>query len=472
MTPSPPVLTRAVPRDCHAAPTSWPCSGRGPGEFTAVDVLAILKLQSFAMPSNWDCELARLMVLNLDGPRPLRDLDPGYPDWHRVAAPPGDEAGTAPGRMAEDLAQFQQTVGTGGGSNGWAVSGDRTRAGRPLLANDPHLPPTVPPHWYLARLQSPRWTIAGAALPGTPAIAVGHNGTCAWGVTAGLTDNTDLFLEKIGADGRSVLDGSSYVQCEYRREVIRVKGSKPVEEEVLVTPRGPVISPALGGDLGAVSMRATWLDPLPVSGFLETLEATTFEEFRAPFAHWPILPLGLVYADLNGNIGYQLVGQAPRRLHGHGIVPGAGWLAGDPWHEDGVPFAEMPAVLNPPCGYTVAANTQPQPHGAGPFLGTDWIDGYRLGRIAEALENGREWDMETSAALQLDVKSLPWSEMGHIILAGSPRSAESGAARQLLELTGMAAWPLTPVPPPYSTCSWRRCFSALRRPAPPGLPRG
>ena len=166
-----------------------------PSEFTAIDVLTIMKLQSFAMPSNWDCELARLMVLNLDGPDALLHLDPGYPEWHQVPVPPTGISGKAAQRLAEDLALFQETIATGGGSNGWALSGDRTLSGRPLLANDPHLPAAVPPHWYLARLQSSNWTLAGAALPGTPAVAAGHNGHCAWGVTAGLTDNTDLFLE-------------------------------------------------------------------------------------------------------------------------------------------------------------------------------------------------------------------------------------------------------------------------------------
>ena len=404
-----------------------------PTEFTALDVLTILKLQSFLMPSNWDSELARLMVLDLDGPDALLDLDPGYPDWHRVAVPPSGIAGEAAERLAEDLAMFQETIGTGGGSNSWAVSGSRTRSGRPLLANDPHLAPAVPPHWYLARMQSPGWAVAGAALPGTPAIVVGHNGNCAWGVTAGLTDNTDLFLERIGTDGRSVLHDGEFVQCQIHREVIRVRGDNPVEEEVLVTPRGPIISPALDGELGALSMRAVWLDPLPVRGFLGALEASTFEEFQAPFADWPFLPLSLVYADNQGNVGYQMVGQAPRRCLGYGTVPIAGWVPGAGWEEEGVPFDEMPRTLNPSCGYVAAANTQPEPHGSGPFLGIDWIDGYRLGRITEVLEKRWDWDVDSTAALQMDVKSLPWEEMREYVLAGTPVSAETRAARELLE---------------------------------------
>ncbi len=403
-----------------------------PSEFTPIDVLTIMKLQSFAMPSNWDCELARLMVLNLDGAESLLHLDPAYPEWHPVPVPPTGVAGKAAQRLSEDLAIFQETIATGGGSNGWALSGSRTRSGHPLLANDPHLPAAVPPHWYLARLQSPDWALAGAALPGTPAIAAGHNGHCAWGVTAGLTDNTDLFLERIGPDGRSVLEDGQYVPCQVRREVIQVKGADAVEEEILLTPRGPIISPALDDELGALSLRAVWLDPLPVQGFLCTLKARNFEEFRAPFAEWPVLPLGLVYADTEGNIGYQLAGQTPLRRRGYGIVPSAGWVPGAGWEDDVVPFGEMPYAHNPPGGYVATANTQPQPHGDGPFLGVDWIDGYRLGRVVEALEEGQDWDLESAAALQLDVKSMPWFELRDYVLAGDSHSVEDGAARQLL----------------------------------------
>ena len=402
-------------------------------EFTALDVLTILKLQSFAMPSNWDCELARLMVLNTDGPEALLELDPAYPAWHRVPVPPTGVAGGAAERLAEDLALLHEAVGTGEGSNGWALSGSRTRSGRPLLANDPHLVPSVPSHWYLARLQSSDWTLAGAALAGTPAIVAGHNGHCAWGVTAGLTDNTDLFMERVGADGRSVLENGEYVPCGVRREVIQVRGGEPSEEEVLVTPRGPIISPALEGELGALSMRAVWLDPLPVGGFLDAVAAKTVEEFRATFADWPILPLGLVCADTEGNVGYQLAGQAPRRRTGYGAVPAAGWTPGAGWEEEGVPFEEMPNILNPSCGYVAAANTQPEPHGSGPYLGIDWIDGYRLGRVVEALAERRDWDVDSTMDLQMDVKSLPWVEMRQAVLADAPAGVETRAARELLE---------------------------------------
>ena len=161
--------------------------------------------------------------------------------------------------------------------------------------------------------------------------------------------------------------------------------------------------------------------------------AKSFEEFRAPFAEWPILPLNLVYADTRGNIGYQLVGQAPRRRRGNGTVPTAGWHPDAGWEDEGVPFDDMPHVVNPSCGYVASANTQPQPHGDGPYLGIDWIDGYRLGRVTEALEERSDWDVDSTAAFHMDVKSIPWTEIREHVLAETPGSDEARAAREILE---------------------------------------
>ena len=156
-----------------------------PLPFEAIDSLAIFALMAFSLASNWDAELARLAILTQDGPTALADLDPSYPEWHPVTNPPGVPAGPAATGLLEDMEQFRATVGLGGGSNNWAVAASKTATGRPIMANDPHLAPVLPPHWYLAHLMTPEWSIAGATLAGTPGFAAGHNGHVAWGVTAG-----------------------------------------------------------------------------------------------------------------------------------------------------------------------------------------------------------------------------------------------------------------------------------------------
>ncbi len=225
-------------------PTSW----------DAADVFGFSKLMAFLLAANWDCELARLAIVERDGPDALSAVGGLGTDWLPAAIPPGVPVGQVADHLAEDLARFVELIPVGGASNNWAVAPERTSTGRPLLANDPHLAPTLPTHFYLAHLRCPDWEAAGASLVGSHGIFAGHNDAAAWGVTAGMVDNTDLAVEQLGSDGRSVRRGDRFVPCEVVRERIEVKGGEPVDEEVLCTPEGPVISPVLDGVSVAVSL--------------------------------------------------------------------------------------------------------------------------------------------------------------------------------------------------------------------------
>ena len=406
-----------------------------PTPYLAADVLGVAKLMSFTLASNWDAELARLKILMEDGAEALAALDPTYPEWLPATTPAAALSGSAVDRLAEDLAVFTATIGQGGGSNNWAIAPTRTTTGRAILANDPHLPPSLPPHWYLAHVRTPNWAVAGASIVGTPGFFVGHNDIAAWGITAGFVDNTDLFIEEIGPDGRGVREGDQFVPCKVRLEVIPVKGGTTVEAEVLVTPRGPIIGPALEGEVEAISLRATWLSPKPVKGLLRIHRARTFKEFRRAFEQWPFLSLNMVYADTSGAIGWQLVGETPRRRKGWGTIPLPGWNSEVGWEDDPVPFDEMPHLSDPETGFVATANNQPTPEGAGPFLGVDWIDGYRQARIVEALDARHDWDLSSVQALQMDQQSIPWRELRDIVLV---IPAETDEARQALAL--LEAW--------------------------------
>jgi penicillin amidase len=437
--------TLGLPRKAH----EFAVLGGGPSAWDAADVLAVLKLQSFLLPSNWDVELARLRLLRSDGPAAVEALDPvGQAPSPRPPPPGGEGASVTPsppgggGRgegsslldlLAQDLAAVHAVLPRGGGSNNWAVAGTRTASGKPLLANDPHLGPTVPPPWHLAHVRTPDWEVMGAALVGAPSFPIGHNGFAAWGVTAGLTDNTDLFLETLGPDGMSVREpDGSFTPCDRHREVIRVKGRPDVTEEVLETPRGPVITPLLDGVPEAVSLRAVWLDPLPADGFLSAMKAKSFDDFRRPFARWPLLPLNVVYADAGGTVGYQLIGQLPRRKGGHGLLPRPADRPDSGWEADHVPFDRMPHLVNPPGGSVATANAAPHRLPGDPYLGLDFVDDYRAAVIGEELAKRDGWDPAAFAELQQNVRSKPWEEMRAAVLSLTPDDPDAREALALL----------------------------------------
>jgi penicillin amidase len=404
-----------------------------PSPWYAEDVVAMGKLLSFLLIGNWDVELTRLKVLLTDGLDALCDLDPTpYPEEHLVVTPPLSKAGPALDSLGKDLEAFLAFAGHGGGSNAWAVSGARTASGKPILANDPHLEGVLPPHWYLASLETPDWHVAGAAMIGLPGFGSGHNGTAAWGVTAGFSDTSDLFIEEVTSDGRSVRRGESFEDCTMRREVIEVRGKAQVVEDVLVTPRGPVITPALDGEHPALSLRAVWLDARPARGFTQLHKVRSFADMQREFEHWPMLAQNVVYADISGDIGWQLVGEVPRRKSGFGTLPAHAADERTGWHPDPLPALEMPYALNPTEGFLATANNKPIADSKGLYLGADWLDGYRAGRISEVLASRDDWDVAASMRLQRDVFSLPWRELRDIITELEPQDLDAVRALTLL----------------------------------------
>jgi penicillin amidase len=402
-----------------------------PTPYQAADALGFLALQAFALASNWDVELARLRVLTLDGPEALLAVDPAYPEWQPASDHPGEAAGCLADRVAPDAARLAAALGLGGGSNNWAIAGSRTRTGRPVLANDPHLPPMLPPHWYLLHVTTPEWSLAGASFPGAPAVAAGHNGHSAWGITAGLIDNTDFFVEEVGPDGRSVRRGDRFVRCEVRPEVIQVRGRPAEAIEVLVTDRGPLVGPAFEGEPANLSMSATWLTPRSLGGMFDLGRVRGRDDLQRAFAGWNSLPLNVAYADVTGAIGWQLVGEAPVRRSGSGAVPLPAWDESTRWEPDPVPFADLPHLEDPAAGFVATANNLPS--ASGPHLSCDFLDGYRVARISEALAARTDWDVPAALVLQLDRASLPWREMRDLVLSAVREDPALAPAAALLE---------------------------------------
>jgi penicillin amidase len=400
----------------------------GPSPWEAADVLGVAKVMGLFLSANWDLELARLRILEEDGPGALAALHPAH-----AQEPPLEWAGDESIVPAIDqlMADLVALVGSGG-SNNWALAPARTASGRPLVANDVHLEPTLPNPFYLAHTATPKWAVVGAVLVGTPVVVAGHNGTLAWGITAGLADNTDLFVEQF-EPGRTAVRGVAGPEpCECRRELIEVRGASPVTTEVVVTPRGPIVGLAPEASSLALSLRATWLQPHPISGLLDAYRARSCAELCAALRLWPSVSLNVVSADHSGSIAWQLAGDVPVRSCGLGTIPRAAWLPGGAWEDSPVAFESMPRSVDPPEGFVATANNEPASRHSRPFLGADWVDGYRRARITESLCARRDWDAPASSYLQLDLFSIPWREMRTHVLSAACATRAARRARELL----------------------------------------
>ncbi len=324
------------------------------------------------------------------------------------------------------------------GSNNWVVSGAHTVSGKPLLANNMHLPHQIPNLWYEAHLTAGDFDVAGVTLPGVPFVLVGHNRRIAWGFTNLGPDVTDIFIETFNPQGEYQTP-SGWKQPERRREVIKVKGKPDLTLEVLVTRHGPIVSELAPGETRKLALQWTLYDPSVLDiAFFAVNSAQNWEEFRAAFARFGSPGQNVVYADVNGHIGYQATGRIPVRAAGDGTVPVPGHDDSHAW-AGYVPYDELPRVFDPPSGILATANGRVVPDGYKHVLTRQWGSAHRTARIYEVLESGRKLSAADMLALQTDVQSewdRYWAQEFAAAIARSPNASES--ARQSAET--MRAW--------------------------------
>jgi len=288
------------------------------------------------------------------------------------------------------------------GSNNWVVSGAHTVTGKPLLSNDMHLGHQMPNLWYEVHLQSGNFDVAGVSLPGMPYVIVGHNQRVAWGFTNVGPTVEDVYIENFNAHGEYQTP-EGWKQPEQRAEVIHVKGKADVNVDVTLTRHGPIITELIPGETRQLALRWTLYDGLHIP-FFDIDSAQNWDEFRAAFSKFDAPGQNVVYADVDGNIGYQATGKVPIRASGDGSLPENG---SDNAHEwvDYIPYEKMPSILNPPSGIIATANGRITPDGYPYSISTGWEAPWRTSRIYRVLESGKKFSAADMLALQTDIYS-------------------------------------------------------------------
>lgn len=289
------------------------------------------------------------------------------------------------------------------GSNNWVISGAHTESGRPLLSNDMHLPHRIPNAWYEAHLTCGDYDVAGVTLPGTPWVIVGHNRRIGWGFTNLGPDVEDVYVENFNAQGEYQTPGG-WQKPVVRHEVIHVKRGRDVEMDVVVTRHGPIISGERKNDSRKLALKWAIFDTGLSLPFYAVNSAQNWEQFRAAFSGFNGPGQNVVYADVDGNIGYQATGRVPLRASGDGSLPVSG---ADDAHEwmGYVPFEEMPSVYNPPSGIIATANGRVTANGYKYSITKEWESPYRTERIYRVLRQNKKFTAADMLALQTDVQS-------------------------------------------------------------------
>jgi penicillin G amidase len=426
-----------------------------PAAWTAVDSVAWLKVMAWDLSSNLTQEADRAIITSKLGAGRAASLFPSYPlgDDFAPIVRRGDVVGktfdpTASRSSARPLAaglshdQLRQarnvlesaakinevvphvlgsgSVDFGIGSNSWAVAGSHTESGKAILSNDPHLATSIPSAFAQVGLhcrtvsEACRFDVSGFSMASMPGVVIGKNNKIAWGLTTSYVDAQDVYVEDVRGD--TVRQGDRYVPLQVITEEIQVRGEdQPKTIRIRSSRHGPLLSdvdqrlqqvstsrPGPNPADYAVALSWTGLQPGRSMDALMAIDrAQNFGEFREAAALLTAPSQNLIYADTDGNIGYQLSGTVPDRRTGDGMKPSPGWDTDYDWRGT-IPFVKLPYVYNPPSGYLVAANQQvigaqyPYP------LGSTFSYGWRSQEIIDRLRDAPPLTLDSAEPIFYD----------------------------------------------------------------------
>jgi penicillin amidase len=407
-------------------PLEFTLLGFKPEPWTPTDTLAWGKVMSMDLGGNWESELVRQQLISAMGEEKVRELLPPYPAEGPFIVP--SEAKSYGRLDASFLDDYQEVkaltgmIGTNLGSNNWVVDGTKTATGRPLLANDPHLGIQMPSIWYEVHLVAGDLDVVGSSFPGAPGVIIGHNRDIAWGVTNVGPDTQDLYVEKINpANPNQYEFQGQWEEMTVIAEEIKVKGrSEPEKLTVRLTRHGPIMTPVVSGATEQLALRWAALEGGELFHSVFLLDrARNWDEFRAALRYWQSPSQNFVYADKDGNIGYQMPGNIPIRAKGQGLVPVPGWTGEYEW-TGYIPFDQLPVVYNPPTHYIVTANNKVVPDSYPYFISAEWSEASRAERISDLLRENDNLTVDDMRNIQADTYSIPAAKLMPYILALGP----------------------------------------------------
>ncbi|HYL82217.1 MAG TPA: penicillin acylase family protein [Candidatus Acidoferrum sp.] len=313
--------------------------------------------------------------------------------------------------------------GAGIGSNSWVVSGSRTKAGKPLLCNDPHLLFGLPALWYPVALHGPTHRVIGGTMPGVPAILIGRNEDLAWGFTAVMADDGDYYREELDPSGTRYRREGTWQAVEVQEEEFGIRGRRPARrKELRYVRHGGILCPLLPreGDGLATSFRWVGLEPWrTLDGLLGMDRARSVGEFEAAAELFAVPAQNVIVADRHGTIAYFCAGKFPRRPWVDSTLrqaQGSPQAGGGPVILDGaspehawqgyLSWAEHPRVVDPSQGFLATANNRVAA-GAPPTIGCGfWEPPYRAARISALLLECPKATAEEMARIQTDIHSV------------------------------------------------------------------
>lgn len=403
-------------QDSHPAPMEFDLLKIPKRPFTLQDTVAVTGYLAYSFAAAFRTEPALTYVRDKLGPDYLKVFDLEWNPQGVMQASTTTNLRARDWQKLDQLAQLsQRALSDAGlpqfqGSNAWAISGDRTASGKPLLAGDPHIGYSAPSVWYEAHLSSPGFELYGNFQALSPLALLGHNQKFGWSLTMFQNDDIDLIAEKANpANPNQIWNQGKWVDLQSRQETILVKGADPIQLTVRSSPNGPIITDAFKGSLGDTPIAMWWAfleteNPI-IEAFYQLNRADTLEKARLASSNIHVPGINIVWASAAGDIGWWAAAKLPIRpenVNPSFILDGS---TGEGQKLGFYRFEDNPQEENPRRGYIVSANHQPKPTSGVPVPG--YYNLYdRARRLDEQLrDDSKRWDIESSKSMQLDVQN-------------------------------------------------------------------
>ena len=378
--------------------------------FEPLDIVALSTMMAWELQGGWDSELFFGAINEQLGPEYLAEILPLYKEEYvRIAS--NNVLLKSYQQFASDTKDLRNLFKTdrhGYGSNAWAVSGNKTASGKPLLANDPHLAYNQPPWWYEIRLKSDNFNFGGYGLYGFPLPVIGHNEHIGWGFTNVMTDDMDFYIESLNENQTQYYVDGEWRDLIIEEEEIMLKSGESRTIIIRSTHRGPIVSdihPDAKGQSKAISFKWTEYDAFDETTALFMLaQASNWEEFSeasklfgAPGQNW-------TYADKEGNIGWRPSSKIPIRLNADKLIPFDGTTTKHDW-KGYIPFDEMPYSFNPKKGYISNGNNKIIGDEYPYYISRYWADPSRGEQIDRRLRIDSSFNVKDMKSILNDITS-------------------------------------------------------------------
>ncbi len=376
-----------------------------------VDCLTILSFQTWFSDALQNNDLFFVSLFDKLGPEEAHKLYTGYPEWAPYTVPGPDktaENSDVRQRMARRfLAGGLNPFVMSTSSNSWVVGPSKSASGSAILASDPHLElARLPQFWYYVGMHAREegLDVMGITTPGLPLVVMGYNGKAAWAFTVGGVDVTEYYREQINPrDSLQYAVDDGWQTFGLFPEEIRVAGrEQPVTFTVRTTRHGPLV---MGPDSNHIAYAFDWAGfdvdlNKTFSAAVDLMRVDNFEDFRPLVTNFGALDANWMYADANGNIGYQLGSPIAVRPAGYDNLPVDGRTVKDLW-QGYYPLDQTPHSYNPSRGWLATANNKHQ----SPLQGVDIPGNYfanRIMRITDLLKQDRKFSLEDFKVMQQD----------------------------------------------------------------------